>query len=288
MKKEQLIKVVEKYIAEPYKKLVLEEIQPSIRLKTNGEQCQEIGKTKLGGCPDLSKNISWARSKQDNQYLSFLGQINLREVEQFDELGILPKKGILYFFFNLDSGDDGKVIFSKEEIGLERANLPDEIKEQKKSFWKQLFTKRSKKRILKESQVNIYKEYQIPSWDSLRFEKIQKEIITNIKPIDAFHEDIFELIYNEEETNHHLLGHYQGIQNEFYELNFLTLNTSNIEHLTLDEINNALKWKLLFQFDSDNNLEISWGDWGRIYFFIHEDDLKNQNFDNVKITADCY
>jgi uncharacterized protein YwqG len=291
-KKETLIELIEKCAVEPYKKFVLKEIQPSIRLKTTGEQCQEIGKTKLGGCPDLSKNISWARSNYDNQYLSFLGQVNLREVKMLDELDLLPKNGLLYFFFNLDSGDDGKVIFSKEESGLERANLPEELKEKKKSFWRQLLTGKSKKLLLKESQVRIYNEYNVPSWDSLILEKIQKETNTNIKPIDAFKEGTYENVYEEEETettsNHHLLGHYKGIQNEFHELNFLDTGSSNFEHLTLDEINEALKWKLLFQFDSDNNLEISWGDWGRVYFFIHEDDLKNRNFDNVKISADCY
>lgn len=291
-RKEKLIEVVEKYAVEPYKKLVLKEIQPSIRLKTNGEQCEEIGKTKLGGCPDFSENISWARSNFDSRYLTFLGQVNLREVKMLDELNFLPKSGLLYFFFNLDSGDDGKVIFSKEETGLERANPPDELKEQKKSFWKQLLIRKSKKRILKESQVEIYKEYDLPSLDSLRLEKIQKETNTNIKPIDAFKDGVFEDVYEERETettsNHHLLGHYKGIQNEYHELNFLDMKIGDSQDLSLDEINKALKWKLLLQFDSDNNLEISWGDWGRIYFFIHEDDLKKQNFDNVKISADCY
>ncbi len=291
-RKEKLIEVVEKYAVEPYKELILKEIRPSIRLKTTGEQCKETGKTKLGGHPDFSKNISWARSSYDSRYLSFLGQVNLREVKMLDELDLLPKSGLLYFFFNLDSGDDGKVIFSKEEIGLERANPPDELIEEKKSFWKQLLTGKGKKRILKESQVEIYKEYDLPSWDSLKLEKIQKETNTNIKPIDSFKEGIFEDAYEEGETettsNHHLLGHYKGIQNEYHELNFLDKNTSDLQNLTLTEINKALKWKLLLQFDSDNNLEISWGDWGRIYFFIHEDDLKKQNFDNVKISADCY
>lgn len=291
-KKETLIKVVEKCAVEPYKKWVLSEIQPSIRLETNGEACQEIGKTKLGGCPDLSKNISWARSNYDNRYLSFLGQVNLREVKMFDELDLLPQNGLLYFFFNLDSVDDGKVIFSKEESDLEKASPPEEFKEQKKTFWKQLFTGKSKKWILKESQVKIYTEYHIPSWDSLPLEKIYQETHTDIKPIDAFIESVFEDVYEEGETettsNHHLIGHYNGIQNEFHELNFLDKGTSDSEHLTLEDINNALKWKLLFQFDSDDHLDVSWGDWGRVYFFIHEDDLKNQNFDNIKIVADCY
>lgn len=288
----KLIEVIEKYAIEPYKKSMLNEIRPSIRLKTTGIPCKEMGKTKLGGCPDLSKKISWATSKYDNNYLSFLGQINLKEVQQFDEQELLPKKGMLYFFFNLDSGDDGKVIFSVEETELEKAVPPEEFKEQKKWFLERLFTGKSKKRILKESQIEIHKEYNFPSWDSLRLERIQKITGTDIKPINAFKEGIYEDSYEQGETettsNHHLTGNYKGIQNEFHELNFIDSEIEDFKNLTILEIEKALKWKLLFQFDSDDNLEISWGDWGRIYFFIHEDDLKNQNFENIKISTDCY
>ena len=288
----KLIEVIEEYAVKPYKKSMLNEIQSSIRLKTTGKSCKEIGKTKLGGCPDLTKKISWATSKHDNNYISFLGQINLEEVQSFDEQELLPQKGMLYFFFNLDSGDDGKVIFSEEVAELERAIPPEEFKEQKKSFFQRLLTGNSKKRILKESEVEIFKEYNIPSWDSLRIERIQKNTKTDIKPINAFEEGLFEDSYEEGEiettSNHHLLGNYKGIQNEYHELNFIDFKIGDLEKMTLAEIEKALKWKLLFQFDSDDNLEISWGDWGRIYFFIQEEDLKKKNFDNVKISADCY
>lgn len=290
--KKKLIDVIEKYAVEPYKKSMLKEIQSSIRLKTTGVSCKELGRTKLGGCPDLPKKISWEKSEFNNKYFSFLGQINLEEVKEFDEQELLPKKGMLYFYFNLDSGDEGKVIFSNEIIGLEKAVLPEEFNEQKKSFFKRLLTGKSKKRILKESEVEIYKEYNFPSPDSLRLERIQKITGTDIKPNNAFEEGIFEDSYEKGETettsNHHLIGNYKGIQNEFHELNFADFKIQDFKDLSLEEIDKALKWKLLFQFDSDDNLEISWGDWGKIYFFIHEDDLKNHNFDNIKISADCY
>ena len=118
-----------------------------------------------------------------------------------------------------------RLIFSDEETELEKAVPPEEFKEQKKSFLQRLFTGKSKKRILKESQVAIQKEYNFPSWDSLRLERIQKITKTEIKPINAFEEGIFEDCYEEGETettsNHHLTGNYKGIQNEFHELNFI-------------------------------------------------------------------
>lgn len=83
-------------------------------------------------------------------------------------------------------------------------------------------------------------------------------------------------------------NHYKGIQNEYHQLSFVDIGESDIENLPLEIIEEALQWKLLLQFDSDDLLRISWGDWGRIYFFIHKEDLKKENFDNIRIIADCY
>lgn len=290
--KTKLITTIEKYVIKPYKDLVLKEIKPSIRLKTTGKSSEELGKTKLGGCPDLPKKTNWPKSNYDNTFLSFLGQVNMKDVKLFDELNFLPNEGILYFFFNLDSGDDGKVLFSKEVNIIERVASPEEFKEEKKSFLKRLFTGKSKKRILLESGVEIYKEYNFPSWDSFPLELIQKKLETDIKPISAFKEGIFDHCYdegeNESTSNHHLCGNYNGIQNEFHELDFIHDELDDFNNLSIIQIKKALKWKLLFQFDSDENLEFNFGDCGRIYFFIHEDDLKNENFNNIRISADSY
>jgi uncharacterized protein YwqG len=290
--KGKLTKIIEKYILEPYKSSILNEVKPSIRLKTTGENSNKIGRTKLGGHPDLPQNITWPKSNYDGRYLSFLGQINCEELNEYDLEKVLPHKGILYFFFNLDSGDDGKVIFSEDFNNLETAVPPEELQIQMKSLLQRLFSAKSRKRIFKESQVEIYNEYFIPSWDSLQLEKIQKIKTAEIEPIDAFLEGFADEMYEEGETettpNHHLFGNYNGIQNEFHQLNFINIQSADVNELKLSDIEDALKWKLLFQFDSDENIEMVWGDLGRIYFFIHEADLENKLFENVKISADCY
>ncbi|MGL4581740.1 MAG: DUF1963 domain-containing protein, partial [Flavobacterium sp.] len=44
---------------------------------------------------------------------------------------------------------------------------------------------------------------------------------------------------------------------------------------------NAKKWVLLFQIDSDRTCYMEWGDNGKLFFWIREEDLKNKNFDKV-------
>ena len=288
--KNKLIELIEKHFEEPYQSYLKKNLRSSIRLKTNGLTNNKIGQTKLGGRPDLPINSSWPKSSFNNQYYSFLGQVNLKEISVFDDKHILPNKGIFYFFFNLDSGDDGVLIFSNQ-IELERKEFPPEFSVKKKSFLRRLFTGRKENLKLKESAVEFTKEFFLPSWDSLLMEKIHLELQADIKPIDSFSEGLSEELEKNGDTedtpNHHLLGFYNGIQHEYLE--FECIDDIDVDkEMLLVNIEKAFKWKLLMQFDTDEHLDLCWADGGRIYFFIHEDDLKKHNFNNIRVTADCY
>jgi uncharacterized protein YwqG len=50
---------------------------------------------------------------------------------------------------------------------------------------------------------------------------------------------------------------------------------------------NAHQWHLLLQLDSDDGANMMWGDCGRLFFWIHEDDLKQAKFDNVWMILQC-
>ena len=45
---------------------------------------------------------------------------------------------------------------------------------------------------------------------------------------------------------------------------------------------------LLFQMDSDDELEVMWGDAGMLYFCIEKQDLFHKRFNKVKFTLQCY
>jgi len=44
---------------------------------------------------------------------------------------------------------------------------------------------------------------------------------------------------------------------------------------------------LLLQLDSDDSIDLMWGDSGVGNFFIKDEDLKNLNFSNVLYNWDC-
>ena len=109
--KEQLIQQIRKYIIKDYQDPLISYIRPSIQLKTERGSVENPLSSKLGGLPYIKTDTSWPRSSYDNKAFSFLGQIYLAELVPFDEEGLLPKSGMLYFFFDLNAADDGKVIY---------------------------------------------------------------------------------------------------------------------------------------------------------------------------------
>ena len=77
----------------------------SIRLKTSyADEKLSVGASKLFGAPDIYDGFEWPTIEVDGEEydLSFIGQINLAEASKFDKDGILPKVGMLYFFYDLD------------------------------------------------------------------------------------------------------------------------------------------------------------------------------------------
>lgn len=289
--KNKLIEIIQSNSKEPYKSKLIKEVQKSIRLKTFTTENIKKGQSKLGGLPDLPSGIKWPHSKYNNEPLSFIGQIVLSEITKFDDKKELPQTGMLYFFFNLNSGDDGTILYFKDLNNLRQAESPFKIETKKKTFWQKLFSRKEIEKVLNENTIEFYEDFNFPSWDSLRAEKIFRESGTNISPNEAFEEGIFEEMYDEGETettpNHHLLGLYQGIQNEFHELSMAN-NPKNLMDLSVSDINELLQWKLLFQLDSDENLNLNIGDWGKTYFFIHQKDLQNCDFNKIRIISDCY
>ena len=64
-----------------------------------------IGSSKLFGNPDVWNGFEWPYIEDNGEKydLTFMCQIDCAKAEGFDESGLLPKSGILYFFYDLDT-----------------------------------------------------------------------------------------------------------------------------------------------------------------------------------------
>ncbi len=63
------------------------------------------GSSKLFGNPDVWDGFEWPYIEENGEKydLTFMCQIDCAKAEGFDESGLLPKTGILYFFYDLDT-----------------------------------------------------------------------------------------------------------------------------------------------------------------------------------------
>ncbi len=109
----------------------------SIRLKISAPEGKlPVGCSKFLGNPDVWEGFQWPAITVDGEEydLTFLCQINCAEAAPFDRDGILPRTGMLYFFYDLDEmpwepsdPDAARVIYYGGDMGdLREMVLVDE------------------------------------------------------------------------------------------------------------------------------------------------------------------
>ena len=77
----------------------------SLRLTRAPSDGPELGRSRLGGSPDLPPGFVWPT--WSGRELGFLGQIDLGEVAAVDAGNPLPREGLLLFFYDVAAGPSG-------------------------------------------------------------------------------------------------------------------------------------------------------------------------------------
>ena len=94
-------------INETLKQQVLNIVKNEIIIKEKKIKNTKPNSSRIGGKPYLPKDFIWPTytSYEDKitRHLSFLCQINLEEIKDYDVDYILPTTGLLYFFYDCDS-----------------------------------------------------------------------------------------------------------------------------------------------------------------------------------------
>ena len=118
-------------------------------IKITFEQTDEplpVGSSRIGGRPDVPSDFVWPTyegssydaTELKRRPLSFLAQINLRDVAVWDEEHLLPTEGILSFFYELetmqwgfDPKDEGsaRVFWFPDSETLAPADFPDDMEQ---------------------------------------------------------------------------------------------------------------------------------------------------------------
>jgi uncharacterized protein YwqG len=246
---------------------IKEVMKPSVRLLKVSEE-PKIGESKIGGMPDVPKNFTYPMN--GNTPLPFLMQINLNELTNVAPDHILPKEGMLYLFYDIEEQPWGleeedkeswKVIYVNEIENLKEIDVPVNYNEETKII---------------PFKLTFEKRISYPNWDTTEFEKIK---FKSEEDEDKYFKFVQEM--DGEEPLHQMFGHPLNIQGDvFGEIDYYF-------HQEKREVKYK-NWELLFQIDTDDDLNLMWGDVGMIYFCIDPSDAIKGNFDEVRFCLQCH
>lgn len=251
-------------------------------------------RSKFGGKPAVPKDFAWPRFEAENydgetanRPLSFLCQINLREIHAFDKENLLPDAGILLFFYEQESGrwgfdpeDKGcsRVYYFEETDSLTPAELPCDLKEEYRVKEYDLsFSARNSYPFYEEFGCHAHADCDWSTYD---------------RAVEA-------LGYAFVCEQHKLLGYADLIQSEMLTECERTARglycgdaksyANTPDAVKADIASSAKDWILLFQMASimDGDFELMIGDLGNLYFYIRREDLKARDFGKVWLVAQC-
>ncbi|MBN2590911.1 MAG: DUF1963 domain-containing protein [Sedimentisphaerales bacterium] len=247
----------------------------------NNKETISSGASKIGGCPDLLNDIDWPSWKSVS--LSFLCQINLADMAGFNCAEALPKSGLLSFFYHaeqatwgFDPKDRGswKVLYYDGPLEkLNRQSFPEDLPEEGQ---------------YEEAGIIFKETVTLPPWES--------KAITELDFTDEQKDAYIGLLEELDESGcHRMFGHPAQIQGDMQLQCQLVSNglycgdSSGYEDPRRAQLEKGTKdWVLLLQLDSDEQVNMMWGDCGRLYFWVRKDDLEARDFEHVWMVIQCH
>jgi uncharacterized protein YwqG len=252
---------------------ILATARNSIRLRLTDYPASE-DETRLGGSANLPAELPWPSWKNREQAL--IAQIMLRDVVRFDLERALPRNGRLLFFYDsaqetwgFDPGDRGSwtVLFIGDAVPTTRRSNT-------------LYTAR---------RLEPSAELSIPPWESLSFQSFgfsEAETSDYVALCGA--------LRNGDELATKMLGYPEPVQGAMEEECQLASNGIYCGNADSDKDPRAASlkpgaadWRLLLQVDSEEAIGMMWGDVGRLYYWIRDEDLRSGNFAATWFVLQC-
>jgi uncharacterized protein YwqG len=236
------------------------------------------GRSKIGGLPDADLGAHWPNS--DGTPLTFITQLDLSEIAEAGGPEWLPQGGLLLFFYDMEDAPWG---FDPADRGgwsviFQPAGAPGAAA-----------AGGSEADPFPEVRVRPEQALSLPQPEDVGVD------ITDLSgdDLDALHEAT-NSIYADHPA-HQVGGFASPIQDGEMELeaqlasNGLYCGNASgySDPRAADLASGAKDWRLLLQLDSDENADLMWGDCGRLYFWVREEDARNADFSNVWLILQC-
>ncbi|TML88508.1 MAG: DUF1963 domain-containing protein [Actinobacteria bacterium] len=251
-----------------------------IRLTPAPAEGDQVGRTRLGGLPDLPRGVEWPA--RDGRELAFVGQVNLAHVAAVNPEAPLPREGLLLFFYDLGRRPRG---VDPADRGSCRVLYADDLSE--------LEPHESRAPHLRALPVELSRELQLPgawslhgealeltydestAWDELR----ERLAAAQGVELDDTSPDRVAL--------HRLLGYHEEFGREVEidcELAATGVDAdddSTYYDQRVDHEAQAREWRLLLQLSADESLGTPRDEFDRLYICIRDEDLRAGRFDGA-------
>jgi uncharacterized protein YwqG len=215
--------------------------------------------------------------------LTYLGQIAMDELPPVGGKTNLPRTGILYFFYDL-------------------INCPPGWRHSSKGGWRSIYLD------VDRNEIETFNDYEAPELTflhcSLTFEvrhflcepeynpvRIEQMSDQDFVRVCRELRKSFPLLSSRDSHNvrHKLLGFPDPLQDFDMERTCHLISQGLEQEWEYSEEieDGANDWQLLAQIDCDEKLDWEFGDMGRLFFWIKQQDLEQQDFSNVWFQFEC-
>jgi uncharacterized protein YwqG len=247
---------------------------PAVQVVT----CARATRSHFGGDPALPAEIAWPT--RGGKQLTFLARISLSELADVHRFEWLPHAGALLFFYDTEEmpwGFDPKdrggwcVMLVPDVDPRARVGIPPGTK------------------ALPARSVEFISIRTLPSWE--------RPQVATLALSDAESEALMSLAeasYSER-PKHQIGGFPQCVQGDAMELECQLASHGvycgdasgfkSSEGLRLAP--GATDWHLLFQIDTDDELQVMWGDGGMLYFWVQSETSAAGEFTNAWLILQC-
>lgn len=269
------------------------------RIRLEYRPGEETGRSRFGGRPLVPPGFDWPRFRGRDwsgeefcQPLAFLMQIDLGEASPCDREGLLPKTGLLSFFYEVehqpwgfDPADAGcaRVHWFPAEAALGEAEFPAELPDYCR---------------MPRMGLRMTAEGSLPDWDGLALHD-PAGAVRRLLPEKGWNEydEIRGRLVPAGLNQTQLLGYPDVVQNpmegqcEMVSRGIYCGRPAALPAETEAEIQAASRdWRLLLQVGTVTDggaFQLDFGDSGNLYFWIRRQDLAAGRFDRVWAVVQC-
>jgi uncharacterized protein YwqG len=250
---------------EPYRDQLLATRKPYIRITAQPARATAYRESKVGGSPYLPKDTAYPTTP-DGQALVFLAQLNFADMPRLEPF---PERGILQFYIHDDDlygmdFDDGE--------------NPD-------SFRVLFFPEPAQDESALQTQFPLRDDYDLLPHHPEVSHPLTFELAEEVAPAtdyqfwQIFGTGFFQQFGEQEWDLQDAFG--RAVRSQGHKVGGYAYFTQDDPRRADDPM------LLLFQLDSDEGMDLMWGDMGVGHFFIREKDLIARDFSRVLFDWDC-